>query len=216
MGVNQKFVEFLLKQDVLRFGEFTLKSGRISPYFFNAGNLDTGEALAEIGDAYAQMIIENKVDFDVIYGPAYKGIPLGATTANALARRGVNKRFVYDRKEAKEHGDVKDKLFVGNFKDGDRLLIIDDVITAGTTVRETIEKTKLSGKNLSIVGVCILMDRQEVGQTAQSAVQEIEASGIRVFPVLRAKELFEFLKEKPLAGKIPVTNDIYSKFVQYQ
>ncbi len=167
---QRNFIDLARHCDVLRFGEFTLKSGRVSPYFFNAGAFDSGHALATLGRCYAEAIVRSGVEFDVLLGPAYKGIPLGAVTAMALAefhQRDVP--FAYNRKEAKAHGEGG--VLVGAPLQG-KVLVIDDVITAGTAVREVI--TMIEAAGASLAGVAIGLDRQERGQGERSAIQEIE------------------------------------------
>ena len=161
------FLNFVIQHEILRFGEFTLKSGRISPYFFNAGLFDTGEKLAFLASCYARAIVHSRQKFDVLFGPAYKGIPLVAATAMALAtEHGVNKPYCFNRKEAKEHGEGG--TIVGAELTG-QVLIIDDVITAGTAVREAAEILTAAGAKLC--GIAVAMDRQERGAGELSAIQ---------------------------------------------
>jgi orotate phosphoribosyltransferase len=167
---QQDFIRFAIAAEVLRFGEFTLKSGRVSPYFFNAGLFNTGAALAELGRFYARAVLASGVQFDMVYGPAYKGIPLAAALAIALAdQHGRNVPFAFNRKEAKDHGEGG--VIVGAPLQG-RILVVDDVISAGTSVRESAELIAAAGATLA--GVAIALDRQERGQGAGSAVQEVE------------------------------------------
>ena len=164
------FLDFALQSEVLRFGEFTLKSGRISPYFFNAGLFNTGAALAKLGRFYAQAIMDAGIAFDVLYGPAYKGIPLAAVTAAALyEQHQQDVPYAFNRKEVKDHGEGG--LIVGHSMQG-RVLIIDDVITAGTAVRESMAIIQSQGA--ACAGVAIALDRQERGQGDLSAIQEVE------------------------------------------
>ncbi len=164
------FIELARRHEVLRFGEFTLKSGRVSPYFFNAGAFCTGAALAELGRCYASRIVESGLQFDVLLGPAYKGIPLATTTAVALAdQHGMDIPIAYNRKEAKSHGEGG--VLVGAPLQG-RVLVIDDVITAGTAVREVIAMITSAGAELA--GVVVGLNRQERGAGALSAIQELE------------------------------------------
>jgi orotate phosphoribosyltransferase len=166
------FIELAQRHQVLKFGEFTLKSGRSSPYFFNAGAFDSGGALAALGRCYAQCIVDAGIEFDVLLGPAYKGIPLAAATAIALAdHHGRDVPFAYNRKEAKAHGEGG--VLVGAPLVG-RVLVIDDVITAGTAVREVI--TMIADAGAQLAGVAIGLDRQERGAGDLSAIQEIEAT----------------------------------------
>ena len=191
---QKEFIEFALDVGVLRFGEFTLKSGRISPYFFNAGLFDTGAALARLGRYYAQAIVDSGIAFDLLYGPAYKGIPLAAVTAAALfEQHGMDVAYAFNRKEAKDHGEGG--VIVGHALEG-RVLIIDDVISAGTSVRESMEIIRQQGAEPG--GVVIALDRQEKGQGDLSAIQEVERDyAVPVAAIIHLRELVEFLQEQP-------------------
>jgi len=195
---QRDFIDFAIAASVLRFGEFTLKSGRTSPYFFNAGLFNTGEHLARLGRCYAQAIIDSAIDFDVLFGPAYKGIPLATATSIALAdhhRRNVP--WCFNRKEAKEHGEGGN--LVGAGLNG-RVLIIDDVITAGTAIRESVEIIHAAGASLA--GVVIALDRQERGRDQRSAIQEVEQSlGIPVVSIVKLEQLLEYLEAQPDRGE---------------
>ncbi len=188
---QKEFIEMILAKQVLRFGDFTLKSGRTSPYFFNAGLINDGGALARIGVGYAQAIVDAGISFDMLFGPAYKGIPLATATAVAFAehhRRNVP--IAYNRKEAKAHGEGGN--LVGAPLEG-RVLIVDDVLTAGTAVRETIGLIKAAGA--SPAGVVLALDRQERGQGPQSAVQEIQSAyGIPVVRLITLDHLIEYME----------------------
>lgn len=188
---QQEFLSFAIDLGVLRFGEFTLKSGRVSPYFFNAGLFNTGGALARLGRYYAQAIIDSGIEFDVLFGPAYKGIPLAAATAVALyEHHGKDVPYAFNRKEAKAHGEGG--TIVGAPLEG-RILVIDDVITAGTAIRESVEIIESSGAELS--GVVISLNRQERGKGALSAIQEVEQNyGIRVASIVALEDLVTFLE----------------------
>ena len=167
---RQDFLDFALHTKVLRFGNFTLKSGRVSPYFFNAGLFNTGAALARLGRFYAQAIVDAEITFDVLYGPAYKGIPLASVTAAALyEHHQLDVPYAFNRKEVKVHGEGG--LIVGHPLQG-RVLIIDDVITAGTAVRESMDIIQAEGATCA--GVVIALDRQERGKGRLSAIQEVE------------------------------------------
>jgi orotate phosphoribosyltransferase len=170
---SDAFLEFCLKTQVLKFGEFTLKSGRKSPYFFNAGLFSTGSAIAELGRHYARAIVDSNVKFDVLFGPAYKGIPLVTATAAALAtEHGRDVPWSYNRKEAKDHGEGG--VVVGASLKGQRVLVVDDVITAGTAVREAFGI--ISAHEGTLASVVVALDRQERGgTTGASAIQEVEA-----------------------------------------
>jgi len=190
-GYQTEFIELARKCDVLKFGEFTLKSGRVSPYFFNAGAFSSGGALAVLGRCYAQCIVNSGVHFDVLLGPAYKGIPLVAATAIALAdHHGLDVPFAYNRKEAKTHGEGG--FLVGAPLRG-RVLVIDDVITAGTAVREVISMIIDAGADLA--GVVIGLDRQERGAGDLSAVQEVEqVHGVPVLSIISMSQIIDYLE----------------------
>jgi len=187
---KKRFIDLAIKYQVLRFGEFTLKSGRTSPYFFNAGLFNSGYALAELGRCYAQAIIENNINYDVLFGPAYKGIPLVAAIAYALsAEHDIDKPYSFNRKEAKGHGEGG--LIVGADLSGD-VLIVDDVITAGTAIREAVDIIKTEGASTS--AVLIALDRQEKGKGELSAIQEVNRDyGIEVFSIITMIDLIDYL-----------------------
>jgi orotate phosphoribosyltransferase len=188
---QKEFIEMILAKQVLRFGDFTLKSGRTSPYFFNAGLINDGGSLARLGASYAQAIVDAGASFDMLFGPAYKGIPLATATAVAFAehhRRNVP--LAYNRKEAKQHGEGGS--LVGAPLEG-RVLIIDDVITAGTAVRESVSLIRAAGATPA--GVVLGFDRQERGQGALSAVQEVQAAfSIPVIRIITLDHLIEYLE----------------------
>jgi orotate phosphoribosyltransferase len=188
-----EFIKFAIEKEVLRFGEFTLKSGRISPYFFNSGLFNSGDSLARLGRFYAQTVSESGIDFDVLFGPAYKGIPLVAATAIALIEQhGQDVGYAFNRKEIKDHGEGGN--IVGTPLNGNRVLIIDDVISAGTSVHESLKIIHAAGGAIP-AGVAISLDRQERGQEKQSAVQEITAQyGIPVISIARLDHLIQYLE----------------------
>jgi orotate phosphoribosyltransferase len=190
---QRAFIEFAIEQEVLRFGEFTLKSGRTSPYFFNAGLFNSGKALAKLGQFYAAAIIDAGIEFDVMLGPAYKGIPLAATTAVALAtEHDRDVPYVFNRKEAKDHGEGGS--LVGAPLEG-RVLIIDDVITAGTAIREVMAIINDAGAQPA--AVAIALNRMERGQGELSAIQEVERDyGMPVISIVTLDDLIEYLEEK--------------------
>ena len=185
-----EFVEFAVASQVLCFGEFRTKAGRMSPYFFNAGLFNDGDKLKRLGEFYAKTIVDSGVAFDVLFGPAYKGIPLAASIAIALAGMGRNVPYAYNRKEAKDHGEGG--TVVGAALTG-RVLIVDDVISAGTSVRESVDLIRHAGAEPA--GVVIALDRMERGTGEKSAVQEVrEQYGIPVVAVVTLDNLVEFLE----------------------
>ena len=194
LSFQREFIEFALSRQVLKFGEFELKSGRKSPYFFNAGLFQRGRDLAKLGQFYAQAIQTSHIQADLLFGPAYKGIPLVSATAIALAEHhNIDMPWAFNRKEAKDHGEGG--LIVGAPLQG-KVLIIDDVITAGTAIRETMQL--LSKHGATPAGVIVALDRQERGQGELSAIQEIEREyGIPVAAIIRLRDLISFLHESP-------------------
>lgn len=190
---QQHFIEFAIRRNVLRFGEFQLKSGRTSPYFFNAGLFNTGEDLLELSKAYAAALQRSGLDYDIIFGPAYKGIPLATVTAMALASEGQNKPFAFNRKEKKDHGEGGN--IVGAPLEG-KVLIVDDVITAGTAIRESIDLIRAAGAEPA--GVLIALDRQERGNGELSAIQEVEKDfGLPVVSIIQLDQVLDFLATQP-------------------
>jgi len=188
---QKEFIDLILAQQVLRFGQFTLKSGRVSPYFFNAGFISDGLALDTLGACYAQVIVDSGMGFDMLFGPAYKGIPLATATAIALAaRHGRNVPVAFNRKEAKAHGEGGS--LIGAPLTG-RVLIVDDVITAGTAIRESIDFIRAAGAIPA--GVVLALDRQERGQSVLSAVQEVQtAFSIPVITIITLGDIIEHLE----------------------
>jgi len=189
---KHQFIEFVMQTGVLKLGEFTLKSGRISPYFFNAGLFNTGGQLATLATGYAHAITESNLNFDVLFGPAYKGIPLAATTSVALATQfNQDKPYAFNRKEAKTHGEGG--RIVGHALTG-KVLIIDDVITAGTAIREAINMITQNGATPA--GVVIALDRMEKGNGELSAIQEVEKEfGIPVKSIITLNDIINFLEQ---------------------
>ncbi len=190
---QREFIEFALEKQVLKFGEFTLKSGRKSPYFFNAGLFNTGRDLARLGRFYAAALVDSGIDYDVLFGPAYKGIPIATTTAVALAdHHDVDTPYCFNRKEAKDHGEGGN--LVGSALEG-RIMLVDDVITAGTAIRESMEIIKANGADLA--GVLVAIDRQEKGKGELSAIQEVERDfGCAVISIVSLTDLVTYLEEK--------------------
>jgi len=191
---QRDFIRFAIDRGVLRFGEFTLKSGRTSPYFFNAGLFNSGSALAQLGRCYAAAIVDSKIPFDVLFGPAYKGIPLAAATAVALAEQHqLDVPWCFNRKEAKDHGEGGS--LVGAPLAGD-VLIIDDVITAGTAIREVMQI--INAQQAKAAGVLIALNREERGNGELSAIQEVERDfGIPVVSIVSLTQVLEYLADDP-------------------
>ncbi|MEH3021661.1 MAG: orotate phosphoribosyltransferase [Pseudomonas oryzihabitans] len=207
---QRNFIRFAIERGVLRFGEFTLKSGRISPYFFNAGLFHSGSALAELGRCYADALVTANLPFDVLFGPAYKGIPLASATAVALAEHhGRDIPWCFNRKEAKDHGEGG--LLVGAPLTG-RALIIDDVITAGTAIREVMQIIQAQGA--SAAGVLIALNRQERGRGELSAIQEVERDyGIPVLSIVALDQVLEYLAEDAeLKRHLPAVQDYRAQY----
>jgi orotate phosphoribosyltransferase len=203
---RQDFISFAIAQNVLCFGEFKTKAGRLSPYFFNAGWFNDGASLAKLGQFYAKAILAAELEVDMLFGPAYKGIPLVSTIAIALAEMGVNLPFAYNRKEAKDHGEGG--TIVGAPMKG-RVLIVDDVISAGTSVRESAELIR--SHNAEPSGVVIALDRMEKGSGELSAVQEIRKSlGIPVVSIATLDNLQSYLSSTALSS------DAYARVVRYR
>lgn len=197
-NAKKEFIEFMMSADVLRFGQFTTKSGRLSPYFVNTGNYRTGAQISRLGEFYAAFIKETCGDrFDAMFGPAYKGIPLATSAAGALARvHGIDKPYFFNRKEAKDHGEGG-SLVGYQPKDGDNIIIIEDVITAGTAVRETVPVLK-NAANVLLKDMFISVNRCEVGKTpGKTAVMEVKDEfGIDVHAIVTAKDIHEYLQTK--------------------
>ncbi|HDY7458320.1 TPA: orotate phosphoribosyltransferase [Vibrio vulnificus] len=190
---QREFIEFALEKQVLKFGEFTLKSGRKSPYFFNAGLFNTGRDLARLGRFYAAALADSGIEFAVLFGPAYKGIPIATTTAVALAdHHDIDTPYCFNRKEAKDHGEGGN--LVGSALEG-RIMLVDDVITAGTAIRESMEIIQVNGADLA--GVLVAIDRQEKGKGELSAIQEVERDfACAVISIVSLSDLITFLEEK--------------------
>ena len=193
---QRDFIEFAIDYDVLRFGEFTLKSGRKSPFFFNAGLFNDGRALAQLGHFYAAALHDHGHSFDLLFGPAYKGIPLVSTTAVALYQdHQWNTPYAFNRKEAKDHGEGGN--LVGTPLDGRRVMIVDDVITAGTAIRESIQLIQ-QAKGASLVGVIVALDRQERGrESSLSAIQElVQQYGVPVISIITLTDILTYLESR--------------------
>ena len=205
---QQQFLDYCIQRGVLRFGEFTLKSGRVSPYFFNAGLLNSGADLAALGQFYAEAIVHADIQFDVLFGPAYKGIPLAAITAASLYTHfRINKPYAFDRKEKKDHGEGGQ--IVGAKLEGD-ILIIDDVITAGTAIRQSMQLIESHGAVTR--AVTIALDRQEIGQGSKSAIEELKQEGIVVIPIIRLQDIMNYLQNSGDARQLKAIQDYRDRY----
>ena len=198
---KRDFIEFALSRNVLKFGEFTLKSGRKSPYFFNAGLFNTGADLARLGEFYAAAIQASAVDFNVVFGPAYKGIPIGTSCSVALfSRYGIDKPVCFNRKEVKDHGEGGN--LIGSPLQG-KILLVDDVITAGTAIRESMEL--ISANKAELAAVLIALNRKERGKGELSAIQEVERDyQCQVLSIIDLDDLMQFIEQDPrYSGHLP-------------
>ena len=202
MTYKQQFIKFMVENGVLKFGEFTLKSGRKAPYFINTGNYKSGAQLARLGEYYAQCIVENGIEADTLVGPAYKGIPLAVTTAVSLySKFGKDLNYTFDRKEVKDHGEGG--LFVGKqLTDGERVILIEDVMTSGKALREMLPKLEQAAK-VQIAGMIISVDRMERGlESSLSAVQEVyKEFGVKVYSIVTMADIIEAIEDGVIDGK---------------
>lgn len=212
MTYKQQFIKFMVENGVLRFGEFTLKSGRKAPYFINTGNYKSGAQLSKLGEYYAHCIAENKIEASTLVGPAYKGIPLAVTTAVSLyTNHGIDLNYCFDRKEVKDHGEGG--LFVGKqLEDGEKVIIIEDVMTSGKALREILPKLKASA-NVEIAGMVISVDRMERGlETSMSAVQEVyKEFGVKVYSIVTMADIIDAIESGIIEGK-----EYLSKMKEYR
>ena len=213
---KQEFIEFMVESQVLKFGEFTLKSGRKSPFFMNAGAYVTGTQLKRLGEYYAKAIHDNYgLDFDVLFGPAYKGIPLSVATTMAISELyGVDIRYCSNRKEVKDHGDTG-ILLGSKIKDGDRVVIIEDVTTSGKSIEETFPIIQAQG-NVEIVGLMVSLNRMERGKGTKSALEEIqETYGFPANAIVTMEEVIEYLYNKPCQGKVIIDDTMKAAIDAY-
>ncbi len=215
---KQEFIEFMVDCDVLKFGEFTLKSGRKSPFFMNAGAYVTGGQLKKLGEYYAKAIHNiYGDDFDVLFGPAYKGIPLGVVTAVAYSELyGKEVRYCSDRKEEKDHGADKGSFLGSSLRDGDRVIMIEDVTTSGKSMEETVPKVR-GAANVTIVGLIVSLDRMEVGKGGEKcALEEVkDLYGFDTAAIVNMREVVEYLYNKPCGGKIIIDDTLKSAIDAY-
>lgn len=215
MNYKEEFIAFLVECNALKFGEFELKSGRIAPYFINTGMFDTGAKIQKLGTYYAKAINAHfKEDFHGIYGPAYKGIPLCITAACALADMGIDKGYVFNRKEAKTYADKS--AVVGMSLSADtRLILVDDVITSGKAIRESLEVLK-ECNDPQVCGIVISVNRQEKGKTDKNALAEVaDTLGIPIFAIVTIREIIDFLHNREIAGKIVLDDPMKAKIETY-
>ena len=213
---KQEFIEFMVESQVLKFGEFTLKSGRKSPFFMNAGAYVTGTQLRRLGEYYAKAIHDNYgLDFDVLFGPAYKGIPLSVATTMAISELyGVDIRYCSNRKEVKDHGDTG-ILLGSKIKDGDRVVIIEDVTTSGKSIEETFPIIQAQG-NVEIKGLMVSLNRMERGKGTKSALEEIqETYGFPANAIVTMEEVIEYLYNKPCQGKVIIDDTMKAAIDAY-
>lgn len=216
MSYKTDFIEFMVRSGVLRFGDFTTKSGRKSPYFVNTGNYRTGAQMSKLGKYYAECLMHNVgEDFDVLFGPAYKGIPLATVTACSLfTEYGVDKPYCFNRKEAKDHGEGGN-MVGAKLSDGDRVVIIEDVITAGTAVRETLPQLKAAA-DVKVGHMIISVDRMERGQSGKTAIREIgEEFGIKVHPIVTVRDIIDHMTGREIDGTVPLTEEIRDRMEAY-
>ena len=215
---KQEFIEFMVESDVLKFGEFTLKSGRKSPFFMNAGAYVTGSQLMRLGEYYAKAIHDNYGDdFDVLFGPAYKGIPISVVTAVAYSKLyGKEIRYCSDRKEEKDHGAHKGSFLGSSLKDGDRVIMIEDVTTSGKSMEETVPKVK-GAANVEILGLMVSLNRMEVGLGGEkSALEEIqEKYGFRACAIVSMAEVVEHLYNRECQGRVVIDDTIKAAIDKY-
>ena len=201
MTYKESFIKFMVECGVLTFGDFTLKSGRKAPYFINTGNYNTGKQLAKLGEFYAECIKENNIDVETLFGPAYKGIPLAVACASALYNKyDTEVNYCFDRKEAKDHGEGG--VILGKkLTDGEKVVIIEDVITAGTAIRQVLPVLKAAA-DVNITGMVISVDRMEKGQGEYSAVQEVyNEFGIKIYPIVTVNDIIDAIKNGVVEGK---------------
>ena len=216
MGYKKEFIEFMVKSGVLTFGDFTTKSGRKTPYFVNTGNYKTGAQAAKLGEFYAKAIKEHiKEDIDVLFGPAYKGIPLAVATSMALATQfDQDVNYCFNRKEEKDHGEGG-KMVGYKLQDGDNVLITEDVITSGASIRECLPQIMAAAK-VNVIGEIISVDRMERGLENKTAIQQIyDDYGFKVYPIVNVREVIEVLHNNPVDGKVYIDDEMKAKMEAY-
>lgn len=221
MSYKEYFIEFMVRSGVLTFGDFTTKSGRKTPYFVNTGNYKTGAQADKLGHFYASCVTENirkgniPADIAAIFGPAYKGIPISVATAIAMSRDfDMDINYCFNRKEEKDHGEGG-KMVGYKLQDGDSVLIVEDVITAGTAIRETLPQIKAAA-DVKIAGLIISVDRMEKGQGDKTAIQEIEEEfGIKTFPLVTVREIIDTMHNREVDGEIVIDDEMKEKMEAY-
>ncbi len=216
---QKDFLNHLINSGAIKFGEFKLKSGRISPYFINiALAMNTGSKASKTANAYASEIVKGKVglEFDYIHGPAYKGIPLSIILSIKLwDTYRIDKRWGYDRKEEKEYGDITEKELIGDIKEGDVVLIVDDVITTGKTKIDNWIKLASQKKDLIPKGILVAVDRQEIDEKGKATTEILEQEGLPVYSILKIRDVFEYLSKNPINGTFYVDDKIKKSFDDY-
>lgn len=216
MSYKKEFIEFMVRSGVLTFGDFTTKSGRKTPYFVNTGNYKTGAQAAELGKFYAKAIMENvKEDIDALFGPAYKGIPLAVSTAIALAtEHNKDLNYCFNRKEEKDHGEGG-KMVGYKLQDGDNVLIIEDVITAGTAIRECLPQLQAAA-HVNIKGLVISVDRMERGTENKTAIQQVyDDFGIKTYPIVTVREIIDTIHNVEIDGKVYIDDEMKARMEAY-
>jgi orotate phosphoribosyltransferase len=212
---QQAFVDLLVRYEVVRFGEFTLKSGRKSPYFVNAGQLRTGKAIAGLGRAYAAEVLRAELACDLVFGPAYKGVPLAVATVIGLAEQGLDIAYGFDRKETKDHGEGG--IFVGTAPaPGMKVVLVDDVITSGRSIREAVELIRKAGPDIEVGAAIVAVDRQERGRGEKTTMQELrEELGVDVRAIVSITELVEYLHGREIDGEVVLDDACRSAIESY-
>lgn len=213
---KQRFIEFMVRSDVLTFGDFETKSGRKTPYFINTGRYRTGAQMRQLAGFYADALQGSGVGFDVLFGPAYKGIPLVVATAMALCERGdADVAFCFDRKEAKDHGEGG-SLIGHSLRDGDRVMILEDVTTAGTSIRQTVPLLRASA-SVVLAGLCVSVDRMERGKSARSALDELRTElDMPAFAIVTVEEVMDYLRGRELDGRVVLDEATHSRMLDYR
>ncbi|HLG23738.1 MAG TPA: orotate phosphoribosyltransferase [Candidatus Nanoarchaeia archaeon] len=214
--LKEDFIKFLIDCNALLFGEFKLKSGRVAPYFINAGMFNDGEKIRKLGEFYAHAVKDHFKDgFDGIYGPAYKGIPLCVSTVIGLEKLGINKGYIFNRKKLKDYA-LKDNIIGMKFDKNTRLVLVDDVITSGAAIRESLDILK-QYDNPKVIGIIVSVDRQEKGPGGKNALKEVaDELGIPIFSIINFKEIVQVLENKKIGGKIHIDDEMKTKVEKYR